>query len=76
MGVDAVSFVGHGLGLEIGEPPYLARGYTEKLEEGNVFALEPKFVVARRGAVGIENTYVVETEGARQLTRAPDLVAI
>lgn len=76
MGLEPVSFVGHGVGLEIGEPPYLARGYTDELEEGNVFALEPKFVVRGVGAVGIENTYVVEASGVRQLTCAPDVLEV
>jgi Xaa-Pro aminopeptidase len=72
MGVEPVSFVGHGLGLEIGEPPFLARGHDDPLEEGNVFALEPKFVLRGLGAVGVEDTYVVESGGARRLTHAPD----
>jgi Xaa-Pro dipeptidase len=74
MGAEPVSFVGHGLGLQIDEPPFLARGHTQPLEEGHVFALEPKFVLPGHGAVGIENTYVVEVTGARQLTAAPDLL--
>lgn len=74
MGIDPVSFVGHGLGLQIDEPPFLARGHTQPLEEGHVFALEPKFALAGRGAVGIENTYVVEAGGVRALTAAPDLL--
>ena len=75
MGIDPVSFVGHGLGLQIDEPPFLARGYTQPLQEGHVFALEPKFALAGRGAVGIENTYVVEAGGVRPLTAAPNLLA-
>ena len=67
-----VSFVGHGIGLEIDEPPYLARGYDEPLEEGMVFAVEPKFVYPGVGAVGIENSYAVTTDGVEQLTTAPE----
>lgn len=74
MGVEPVSFVGHGLGLQIDEPPFLARGHDQPLEEGHVFALEPKFALPDRGAVGIENTYVVQAGGVRPLTAAPDIV--
>lgn len=70
MGVEPVSFVGHGLGLQINEPPFLARGVEQGLEVGHIFALEPKFALAGKGAVGIENTYVVEPTGARPLTAA------
>ena len=42
------------------------------LEEGNVIALEPKFVIPEVGAVGIENTYVVRPDGLECLTNAPE----
>lgn len=72
LGEERVSFVGHGLGLEIDEPPFLARGYDEPLESGMVFALEPKLLFPGEGAVGIENTYVVTDDGAQALTSAPE----
>lgn len=65
-------FVGHGLGIEINELPVIAPRSHDVLQEGNVFALEPKFVIPGTGAMGIENTYVVTAEGpARCLTNAP-----
>jgi Xaa-Pro aminopeptidase len=72
-----IGFVAHGLGLEIDEPPFLARGYDEPLAEGMVFALEPKFVFPGEGAVGIENSYAVTADGLERLTTAPeDLVEL
>jgi Xaa-Pro dipeptidase len=68
---ERVSFVGHGFGLEIDEPPFLARGYDEPLTEGMVFALEPKFLYPE-GAVGVENSYAVGSDGVEQLTSAPE----
>ena len=41
-GEGRVRFVGHCIGLELNEPPYLARGYAQPLEIGNVVAIEPK----------------------------------
>ena len=67
-----VSFVGHGIGLEIDELPVLAPGFDEPLEPGMVFALEPKFVFPGEGAVGIENSYLVVEDGVEQLTTAPE----
>jgi Xaa-Pro aminopeptidase len=69
---ERVSFVAHGFGLEIDEPPFLARGYDEPLVEGMVFALEPKFFLPGEGAVGIENSYAVTAEGVERLTSAPE----
>ena len=71
-GEERVSFVGHGFGLEIDEPPFLARGYDEPLEEGMVFALEPKIVFPGLGAVGVESSYAVTADGVDQLTSAPE----
>ncbi len=66
-------FVGHGLGIEINEAPVLAPRSRDILQKGNVFALEPKFVIPGTGAVGIENTYcVMENGAAKLLTPAPE----
>ncbi|MDU1904073.1 MAG: Xaa-Pro peptidase family protein [Dysgonomonas sp.] len=61
-------FVGHGVGLEINEPPVLTPRSKEILVEGTVFALEPKFVIPEVGAVGIENTYLITSDGIEKLT--------
>jgi Xaa-Pro aminopeptidase len=65
-------FVGHGTGIEINEPPVLAAGSRAALQEGNVIALEPKFVIPGVGAVGIENTWLVTETGMEKLTTAPE----
>lgn len=61
-------FVGHGVGLEINEPPVLTPRSKEVLEPNIVFAFEPKFVIPEVGAVGVENTYVVTADGIEKLT--------
>lgn len=61
-------FVGHGVGLEINEPPVLTPRSKEMLEPNIVFALEPKFVIPEVGAVGIENTYLITEDGIEKLT--------
>jgi Xaa-Pro dipeptidase len=61
-------FIAHGIGLELNEPPFLARGQSYPLEEGMVFALEPKIVFPGEGCVGLENTVAVTKEGYEILT--------
>lgn len=65
-------FVGHGVGIEINESPVIAPRSRDILAQGNVIALEPKFVIPRVGAVGIENTYLITADGAEQLTNSPE----
>jgi Xaa-Pro dipeptidase len=64
-----VTFIGHGLGVEIDELPLIARGFDDMiLEVGMAFAFEPKTVFPGEGAVGIENTFYLSNEGLKQLT--------
>lgn len=68
VGPDRVFFVGHGIGTEVDEYPFLARRQELELKEGMTIALEPKLVFPGKGVVGIENTHVVTPEGLEQLT--------
>ncbi len=67
-------FVGHGLGLEINEPPVLTPRSKELLVENTLFALEPKFVIPKIGAVGIENTYLVTLNGLEKITQLEEQI--
>ncbi len=70
------SFVGHGIGLEIDELPLLARGFSQPLEIGMVFALEPKFIFPEMGVVALENDYAVTESGVEKLTHADDKIMV
>jgi Xaa-Pro dipeptidase len=64
-----VPFIGHGVGIEIDEFPFIAPGFREeRLEPGMVFAFEPKLVFPGEGAVGIENTFYLTETGIKRLT--------
>ncbi|HJV35481.1 Xaa-Pro peptidase family protein [Geomonas sp.] len=64
-----VPFIGHGVGIEIDEHPFIAKGFREEtLEPGMVFAFEPKVVFPGEGAVGIENTFYLTESGLKRLT--------
>ena len=78
MGADdqRIRFIGHGVGLELDEYPFLAKGQEMPLVEGMTIALEPKLIIPGKGVVGIENTHVVTTEGLSALTRFDEAVQI
>jgi Xaa-Pro dipeptidase len=67
-GEGQVRFLGHGLGLEIDEMPVIAPKFKMPVEEGMVFALEPKFSFPGLGIVGIEDDYLVTAQGLERLT--------
>ena len=66
-GKERIRFVGHGIGLEVDEYPFLAAGQNLQLQEGMTIALEPKVIFPGKGVVGIENTHVVTQDGLEQL---------
>lgn len=74
VGPQRIRFVGHGVGLELDEFPFLAQGQTLPLEENMVIALEPKLILPGRGVVGIENSHVVTPDGLSPLTCFPDTI--
>jgi Xaa-Pro aminopeptidase len=69
-------FVGHGVGLELDELPVLAQGFAMPLQAGQVVAVEPKFVIPGKGAIGIENTFVVTENGGERLTELSDEIVV
>lgn len=71
-----ITFIGHGVGLELDEFPFLAKGQEMPLEENMVIAVEPKLIFPGRGVVGIENTHVVTKNGLKQLGEYPDEITI
>jgi Xaa-Pro dipeptidase len=62
---------GHGLGLEIHEPPYLVKGNRSALAAGNVHSVEPGVYFPGKFGIRLEDIVVVEAGGARRLNNAP-----
>lgn len=76
-GPGKVGFVGHGLGLEINELPVITPRHHVILQEGMVFAFEPKFIFPDKGAIGIEVDFIVRKDRLERVTLTPtDLVAL
>jgi Xaa-Pro dipeptidase len=68
---------GHGLGLEIHEPPYIVEGNEEVLQPGMTFTVEPGIYVPGKGGVRIEDDVAVTEAGCETLTNLPrDLVQL
>ncbi len=59
---------GHGVGLEIHEPPRLGKGQTEPLRAGMVVTAEPGVYIPGEGGVRIEDMVAVTVTGHRVLT--------
>jgi Xaa-Pro aminopeptidase len=63
--------LGHGVGLEVHEPPTLNPSSKEKLATSNVVTDEPGIYLPGFGGVRIEDTILVLGDGAERLTRGP-----
>jgi Xaa-Pro dipeptidase len=68
--------LGHGVGIEIHEPPRLFRDSEEILTEGMVITVEPGVYLPKRFGVRIEDTILIKRDGIEKLTSAPYELAL
>ncbi len=68
--------LGHGLGMDGHEPPYLVRGNKAPIVAGNVFTVEPGIYLPDHFGVRIEDDYAVGPSGAVSLSVRPGDLAI
>ena len=66
-----VSFIGHGIGIELVEHPIIAKGRDYILEPGMTFSLEPKMVFENEFSAGIETVFLVTETGHRLISKVP-----
>lgn len=60
--------LGHGMGMDGHEPPYLVEGNARALEPGMVFTIEPGIYLPGRWGVRIEDDFVVREGGLEPLS--------
>lgn len=60
--------VGHGIGIELYDPPVITATTTTELEEGMVLNLETPYYELGWGGLQVEDTFVVREDGPQLLT--------
>lgn len=70
LGLEPISFVGHGIGVFLHEEPYLGRYGGEVLEEGMVVAIEPLVYIPGRMGLQNKDMLLVTRDGCELLSDA------
>ncbi|TFG14435.1 aminopeptidase P family protein [Candidatus Thorarchaeota archaeon] len=63
--------LGHGIGLEVHEPPYIVRGNSRELETGMTHSVEPGVYLEGNFGIRIEDLVCIRDDGAEVLTYSP-----
>lgn len=71
-GPQKADFIGHGIGLELNEPPFLREGEHTILREGFIVTLELPLVKPGVGGLKLEETVLVGKEAGEILTKTPN----
>jgi len=67
---------GHGLGVDIHEPPRISGKSEDVLEEGMVVTIEPGLYYKDIGGVRIEDTVLITKEGYKHLGKIPKAIIL
>lgn len=69
--------LGHAIGLDVHEPPFLTQGDTTPLREGMLFTVEPSITQFNSYSARVEDVVLVTKQGGRPLTTGfQDLIVI
>jgi len=68
--------VGHGIGTEAHEDPYMVAGNTTPLAAGHAFSVEPGIYLTGRFGLRLEDIVVATDDGPRRLNEAPRDLAV
>ncbi len=61
--------LGHGIGWDVHEPPFLTKGDKTPVREGMMFTIEPSIFQARGPSARVEDVIVARPGGGESLTR-------
>lgn len=71
-GYDFIHALGHGVGLDIHEKPSISSISEEStFKDGFVFTIEPGIYIPKEGGVRLEDTYFIENQALKPLTKHP-----
>ncbi|MCG7492575.1 Xaa-Pro peptidase family protein [Thalassobius sp. Cn5-15] len=62
---------GHGLGIDVHEPPYIVAGSDHVLEAGNVFSIEPGIYINGKFGVRLEEIVILREDGNQVFSELP-----
>lgn len=68
--------LGHGIGVEAHEDPYLVEGNTDLMQANNAFSIEPGFYIDGKWGARLEDIVVATTDGPVSLNTASRDLAI
>ncbi|MCG6878270.1 MAG: Xaa-Pro peptidase family protein [Deltaproteobacteria bacterium] len=71
-----VSFVGHGIGLDLVEKPIISARNEDLLQKGMTLCIEPKINFINEFGAGIESAFTITETGSRMISRVPKKVFI
>lgn len=63
--------LGHGLGLQLHEPPFINTQTDYCLQSGNIITIEPGVYIPGEGGIRVEDDILVTDNGFEYLTHAP-----
>lgn len=61
--------LGHAIGLDVHEPPFLTKGSTTTLREGMLFTVDPSITQFHSFSARVEDVVLVTKQGGRPLTQ-------
>ena len=76
LGEKFIHRTGHGIGLEVHEPPYIVEGNDWVLEPGTTFSVEPGVYLEHEFGVRIEDIVVVTSDGVERLNRSTRVLQV
>jgi Xaa-Pro aminopeptidase len=76
LGKALIHNLGHGVGVEIHEAPWLGAERKEKLQEGMVMTVEPGSYSPRKYGVRLEDMVLVTKNGCRLLSKQQEFVRV